>query len=116
MVHQNSQPSQLWSEASLNPGTPFTPMTPGSMMTPMPYTATPGSSGALPSDPGVLLSQSDTLSTDPAGALKRPQRKAPVDPKSIPKVIDINAEDARQRFEDFLEQFTVDVPVITTAP
>ncbi|KAJ1981251.1 MCM DNA helicase complex subunit mcm6 [Dimargaris xerosporica] len=116
MVNQNLQPSQLWSDASLNPGTPFTPMTPGSMMTPMPYTATPGSSGALPSEPGVLLSQSDTLSTDPTGAIKRPQRKAPVDPKSIPKVIDINAEDARQRFEDFLEQFTVDVPVITTAP
>ncbi|KAJ1969178.1 MCM DNA helicase complex subunit mcm6 [Dispira parvispora] len=101
-------------------------MTPGSGMTPMAY-ATPGgpvgyngsgSTGALPSDPVVLLSQSDSNSLDRSNAppVKRPPAKAPVDPKSIPKVIDINAEDARQRFEDFLEQFTVDEAVITTAP
>ncbi|KAJ1930374.1 MCM DNA helicase complex subunit mcm6 [Tieghemiomyces parasiticus] len=122
MAAQNNRNNSLWSDASLNPGTPFTPLTPGSAMTPFNH-ATPGgypgsTTGALPSDPAVLLSQSDAAGVDPHGpsGAKRPPSKAPIDPRSIPKVIDINAEDARQRFEDFLEQYTVDEPLITTAP
>ncbi|RKP38441.1 putative DNA unwinding-related protein [Dimargaris cristalligena] len=90
-------------------------------MTPLNY-ATPGfggSAGVLPSDPAALLSQGDAHnvgSTAPSAGLKRTVPKAPIDPRSIPKVIDINAEDARQRFEDFLEQFAVAEAIITTAP